>query len=103
MRHTIAHGLDAELTRRVLESAFAHYRERYARHAPSLDWLGQDRARFAFQVGGWTLGGTLTLQSGAIEVHMDVPLVFRPLAGKARQVIEAEVQRWLERVRSGGA
>ena len=41
------------------------------------------------------------VQAHAIELELDVPLLFRPFRKKAISIIEAEVRAWIDRAKAG--
>ena len=96
MKHSIHHGLPPDTARQVADHAFASYLERFQAYAPSLTWNNDKCAQVAFAAKGVRIAATFTLADGAIEVEMDVPLLFRPLRGQAIKAIEEEVRRWAE-------
>ena len=59
------------------------------------------RVELAFTVKGKTLDGSLTVEPRKVVVQMDVPLLFRVFQGKAIDIIEREVQKWIDRAKSG--
>lgn len=101
MRHEIRHDLGVVLAKQAAEAAFRSYAERYARYQPALIWEGEGRARVSFQARGLQLSGVVEILDDALVLDMGVPLLLRPLTGKAQRIIDTEVGRWIERARRG--
>lgn len=101
MRQKIAHTLDPETARRVARAAAAGYLERFARFKPSVRWLDEDTAALSFAAKGVKVTGQVQLVPGAIFVELKVPLLLRPLTGRAQEVIEGELVQWAERAERG--
>jgi hypothetical protein len=94
VKHRVTHGLSIDDARRVVDEAFAHYRQRYAAFRPTLHWVANDVAEVAFVALGVRVEGTLHLRPGAIELEVDVPLPLRPFGARAVAAVEREVARW---------
>lgn len=101
MKHRIPHGLSHELARRVARRALESYRDRFEAYEPAGEWVDPDLAVVAFKAAGRRLEGQVRVDSEAIELELEVPLLWRPFQGQAMRVIEEQVQSWLERARNG--
>ena len=101
MQHRIPHGLDHELARRATRAALESYRERFAGHEPGGVWNTLDHGTIWFKAAGLRLEGTIEVTDEAILLDLEVPLVFRPIRKLALEVIEREVEAWIERARHG--
>jgi hypothetical protein len=101
MKHTIAHEFDTAMAKKVTDLAFAEYARRYPDYQPTLRWASDQRADIAFNAKGIKLSGAMLLEQGSIVMDLDVPFLFRPFQKKAMEVIEREVQIWLDKARSG--
>lgn len=101
MKHTIPHDLGFDLAKRATERAFAGYRERFADFSPEASWVTNDRAEVSFGAKGVPLAGSVVVRPAEIELELEVPLLFRPLRGKAMGVIEGQIQEWIGRAKSG--
>ncbi len=85
----------------MLQRAVESYCERFSKYGPETQWLNEDEVRIGFRVRGIELSGLLRLLPHAIVLDMNVPILLRPFQTKAIDVIEAQVQSWLQRTRSG--
>jgi hypothetical protein len=101
MKHVIPHDLEMSLAKRVADRAFAEYKSRFPDYHPSLLWVSDQRANIAFSARGIKLAGAMLIEARAIALELDVPFLFRPFQKTAIEVIEREVNVWLERARAG--
>lgn len=101
MRHAVRHDLEPDLARKALRRAWEAYADRFRDYNPTATWHGDDRADIGFSAKGMSMNGTLALQGNEIVLDMKVPLLLRAFQGKAVQVIEEEVQRWVGKARAG--
>lgn len=99
MKHYIQHDLPKEKAREAANQALATYQERFAKYDPQGEWVTEDRAEVTFRAKGFTMKGVFELEDGRIAMDLDVPLIFRPLKGRAIKVVEEEVNRWIDRAR----
>ena len=100
MKHQIAHDLDMGLAKEAAVRAFEAYQQRFADYQPKLVWNSERDARIDFTVKGMKLSGSL----GTAEVDRSrprCPFVFRLFKSKAIEVIEREVQVWLDKAKRG--
>lgn len=102
MEHRITHSLDHELARKVARKAADSYAERFSKYSPTVEWETDDRAHVGFSAKGVTIGGSLQLEPGAIVIDVKVPMLLKPFAGKAVDVIEKQVQHWVGVAQRGG-
>jgi len=79
----------------VLRRAVDAYVERFADYGPKVRWQGEDGVEVSFRARGLALRGRLALEPGCIALELKVPLALRPLAGRARGVLEREVRHWI--------
>ncbi|MGB0678057.1 MAG: polyhydroxyalkanoic acid system family protein, partial [Polyangiales bacterium] len=101
MKHAVAHDLSAPLALDAARHALASYEARYAKYQPTVSWDSDALAHFSFTAKGIKLQGQLALQPQAIEITVQVPLMFRWLQKRAIEVVEQEVQMWLGRAKNG--
>ena len=102
MKHIIEHQLGVEKARTVLESALTSYKEKFAKYNPSASWTSPTRAKIGFSIKGVGIDGTLDVLERQIELDLDVPFLLRPFRGKAIEVIEREVKKWIAKAEAGG-
>ena len=101
MDHSIRHGMDQGLARRVAHKALESYQARFAEYKPTGEWLTEDRSDISFTVAGKTLHGSVEVKPTTIDLSLDVPLLFRPFRSIAIKVIEDEIEGWLKIAREG--
>jgi len=101
MKHAVRHDLDPPTARKAAEGAWESYQQRFSKYDPRANWVTPDRCDIQFSVKGIKLTGTLELVPGAIELDLVVPFLLRPFKSQAIGVIEREIQRWIEKARSG--
>ncbi len=101
MKQTIEHPLDTDKARKVAKKAFESYAERFAKYNPTAEWHTDHQADFGFEAKGVTLSGSLELREHAIDVEMDVPFIFKPFRKKALDVIQREINKWIEKAQAG--
>ena len=86
----------------LAESALAAYSEKFAKYHPKASWITPNKADISFQIKGISLHGVVEVLDNAIEMDLDVPLIFRPFKGKALGIIEREIKAWIEKAKSDG-
>ena len=101
MKHVISHDLDLPTAKRVAERAFAEYQHRYARFDPQFSWATDRKAKVAFQAKGLKLEGAMEVAEREITLDLDIPFLLRPFRGRALEIIDREVQIWLDRAKAG--
>jgi hypothetical protein len=101
MQKTITSNLDKARSKIAIEKAMEDYKARFAEYSPRYDWTTADSGEFSFNAKGVKLAGTITVRDNFVDVTMDVPFLFRIFQGKALEVIQEQVELWVERVRSG--
>ena len=101
MKHSVHHDLGQERAKQVAQAAFQSYRDRLAKYEPQATWVNERHADISFQVKGLKLNGSLDVNPSDIEMDLDVPFVLRPFKGKALGVIEAEINKWISKAKTG--
>jgi len=101
MKHTIDHDLGTELAAKATKVAFGEYQKKFAKYDPKATWTSDTNADVRFKVKLVSLKGRLNIKEDAIEMELDVPLMFRVFKDKAMRAIEAEVLVWIEKARQG--
>jgi len=101
MKHTIDTGLGVDISKKALEKAMQGYQARFSDYQPRFAWTGADRGEFSFTAKGISLRGTVVVRDRAIDLDMQVPLVFRIFQGRALDIIRDQVEQWIERARRG--
>jgi len=101
MNHSIPHDLGEDQAKRVTEKALAAYAERFSEYGPQVLWSDPKRAQVTFSVKGLSLSGVIQIQSRSIDIELEVPFMLRPFKGKALEVIERELSKWIEKAKAG--
>ena len=101
MRKAFPHDLDQPTSRKVADHAFAAYAERFAEYNPTINWSTETHADFGFVAKGMTLSGTMDLGTGEVDVELNVPLLLRPFQKKAMNVIQTEMEKWIDKANNG--
>ncbi len=101
MKHAVPHDLGQDLAKKVAESAFASYAQKFAKYEPKSNWVTPTRANISFSVKGMTLSGSLEVSSTSIEMDLDVPFLLKPFKGPAIAVIEGEIREWIKKAKAG--
>jgi hypothetical protein len=101
MKHVIPHDLELGLSKKAAERAFAAYAAKLAEYDPKVTWTDAMHATISFKVKGISLTGAFTIRQGAIDMDLDVPFLLRPFQGRAVEVIDREVNEWIQRARNG--
>jgi len=101
MKHTVRHGLEPKLAQKALHAAWQSYSERFSDFNPKANWKSDDEADIQFSAKGVKLQGTLAVKGDDIEMEMKVPLLLRAFQGKAVQVIDEEINRWVAKAKAG--
>lgn len=101
MKHTVPHDLPPDLARKAAEAAIHSYTERFAEYHPTVQWISDQLAVVAFKVKGVVLKAKVELHPNAIAADMDVPFLLRMFTGKATEVIDGEIQKWIGKAKAG--
>jgi len=101
VEHRVAHSLSTEQARSAARAAADEYAARLAHHDVRVVWADPDHATISFRAAGKSFEARVRLEPGAAVVSMDVPLLLRPLAGRATAAIDRHVRAALERFQSG--
>ncbi len=95
MQMTVAHAHSNEEIRARVDRASKEYGERYPHAKIDVSWSDETHADISFSVRGKAVAVAMTLETGRIAVHADVPFLFRPFEGMIRTRVEAEAAKWL--------
>ena len=86
--------MSVEEARRTADKAWEHYKKRFEKFGPKLDWTDDAAADFSFRTRGLGLTGRLEIKPGRIDVSLDVPMVLRLFKKIAVAAVEKEIRRW---------
>lgn len=101
MKHEIHHGLSPDLARKAVEKAMEAYSARFADYNPEFRWTSENVGRLGFRAKGVSVNGDIEIAGPKILVDLEVPFILRVFKGKAIEVIDREVNAWIEKARSG--
>jgi len=101
MRDTFEHELPKDKAKRATQKAIDSYKERFEKYNPTAEWVSDDEAEISFSAKGMTLDGRLQLTDEEIVMEMDVPFLLKPFKNKALDVIEEEIDKWVEKAKRG--
>lgn len=101
MKHEIPHDLDAATAKKVTDKAFDAYKARFPEYSPNLTWASDRRAEVSFHALGKSLNGSMEIADKTITLDLDVPFLMRPFQGKAVEVIDREVKKWIGKAKAG--
>lgn len=101
MKHEIRHDLSLELAKKAIDKAMEAYGERFKEYNPEFAWKNDTAARLGFKAKGVRVDGTIEIAGPNILVDLDVPFILRIFKGKAIDVIDREVKKWVEKARNG--
>ena len=101
MKHSIPHDLGQDLALQACRRALQEYEKDYPEYHPKSAWVGPNRAEVQFTILGRTLEGVVEVKDAAVDLVLDIPLVFRAFQGMAMRVVEQEIEKWLELARQG--
>jgi hypothetical protein len=97
MKHEIIHNLGQAKAREIADKALGAYQAKFAEYEPKVNWKTEKSADISFNVKGMKLSGAIEINDKAFDVELDVPFILRPFKGKALEVIESEMRKWISR------
>jgi hypothetical protein len=101
MKHVVKHDLDQGLARKAADKAWEAYSERFSKYNPKATWTSETHADIEFTVKGMHLKGSIDLEPGGIALELEVPFVLRVFKKQAIDVIEKEIQKWIDKAKAG--
>ena len=101
MRHSISHDLGVELAQKTARAACAHYGERFAKYEPRIEWRDDRKAEISFRAKGLALKGKIEVADQALVVDFDIPFLLRPFQGRAIEIVEREIGKWIGKAKAG--
>lgn len=101
MKHEIHHGLEPDLAKKAIDEAMKAYSARFADYNPSFRWVSDTKGQLGFKAKGVSVDGEIEIAGSKILVDLDVPFLLRIFKGKAIDVIDREVKKWVEKARNG--
>lgn len=101
MKHDINHGLERSTAQAVARKAAKSYETRFASFDLQCNWVQEDRLELLFTVGGKKLTGSLTVLDEVFRFELKVPMLFQMFSGKAKEIMERETQKWIDKAKAG--
>ncbi len=101
MKHEIHHGLSPELAHKAVDKAMEAYSARFADYNPEFSWTDESHGTLGFRAKGVSVTGDVEIAGPNILVELEVPFLLRVFKGKAMDVIDREVKKWIEKARGG--
>jgi hypothetical protein len=101
MKHEIHHGLEPDLARKAIDKAMESYSARFADYNPRFEWKTENEGELGFKAKGVSVTGEIEIVGSKIFVDLEVPFLLRVFKGKAMDVIDREVKKWVEKARNG--
>ncbi len=101
LKHEIHHGLEPDLAKKAIDKAMEAYSARFADYNPRFEWKSDSRGELGFKAKGVSVDGSIEIVGSKILVDLDVPFLLRVFKGKAMDVIDREVKKWVEKARNG--
>ncbi len=101
MKHSVSHDLGVERAKQVAQAAIDSYSRKFPEYAPEAKWMSDTSAVISFKVKGISLKGGLSVTSSTIDLDLDVPFLMRPFQGKAVEVIDKEMRKWIAKAKEG--
>ena len=101
IKHEIHHGLSLDLAKKAIDKAMEAYSQRFAEYNPRFAWKNDTQAELGFKAKGVSVDGEIEIKGPTIFVDLDVPFLLRIFKGKAMDVIDREVKKWVEKARNG--
>jgi hypothetical protein len=101
MKHSVPHDLGLERAKKVTESAWESYSQRFSSYKPTMTWTSDTQAKISFSVKGASLEGGIEVGESNIDLELEVPFLLKPFRGKAISVIEEEIKEWIGKAKAG--
>ena len=101
MKHSVQHDLELGLAKKAVTVALDSYAQQFSQYSPRVSWVRDNAASISFRVKNVSLEGTVEVNTKEILIDLKVPFVLRVFKGKAIEIIEREIQVWLEKARDG--
>ena len=101
MKHEIHHGLEPDLAKKAIDKAMEAYSARFADYNPRFSWVSDTKGELGFKAKGVSVDGQIEVVGDKILVDLQVPFLLRVFKGKAMDVIDREVKKWVEKARAG--
>ncbi len=102
MKYVAKHGIaDLDRVKTVIEKAYGSYKERLADYNPDLTWKGDRNATVSFTVMKKTIETDFEITTDEIRIEGNIPFLFKPFESKIEKVVGGEVDKWIEKAKSG--
>lgn len=101
MEKVFEHGLSKERAKKVTQKAIEAYTEKFEDYNPQAEWVTENEAEVSFSAKGVTLEGAFRLDDDEIVMQMEIPFLLKPFEGKAVDVVENEIEKWVRKAKEG--
>ena len=101
LKHEIRHPLSLELAKKAIDKAMEAYSARFADYNPRYEWKRENMGQLSFRAKGVSVEGEIEIVDDKIFVELEVPFILRIFKGKAMEVIDTEVKKWIEKAQAG--
>ena len=101
MKHTVPHDLGLEQAKKVAQAALDAYSAKFPEYSPETKWVSDTKVQLSFKVKGVSLSGGVEVSATTIDLELNVPFLLKPFQGKAVEVIEREIQKWIGKAKEG--
>jgi hypothetical protein len=101
MEHRVPHDIGRDNAKKAAMAAFDAYSKEYAEYSPKTTWIGDYNAKVSFSAKGITLEGKVEVREREVAMDLDVPFLLRPFRTRALEVIEREINVWIQKVKRG--
>lgn len=101
MKQSIPHHLSLDTVRSATKKALDVYQEKFSEYEAKAVWPSENHADVSFVALGKKLEGTIDLNDKTIDLELDVPFLMKPFQGKAMDIIQKEITKWLGKAERG--
>lgn len=86
---------------KVARKAAESYADRFSSFDLQTDWVSEDRLELLFSVMGKKITGTLVVLDQIFQIDIKVPMLLQAFSGKAKEVIDRETTKWVDKAKRG--
>ncbi|MSQ83313.1 MAG: hypothetical protein EXR77_10580 [Myxococcales bacterium] len=101
MRHSIAHDLTPDMAQKTARAACDHYTTRFAKYEARIVWRDVSNADISFSAKGLRITGKVAVLAQNLVVDIDIPFLLRPFQGRAVDIVQRELNKWIAKAKSG--
>ncbi len=102
MKYVAKHGIDdLDRVKTVIEKAYDSYKDRLSEFSPNLEWKDDRNATVSFTVMKKSITTQFEITSDEVRIEGSIPFLFKPFESKIEKVVGGEVDKWIEKAKSG--